>query len=272
MSQVDVAVLRALRAAGENGVSDRFLAAEASVDSVVIGERIAALRDAGYDISETENLACSARDYCLVSGPDRLIADDLRAALGDCTIGDDIIVVEETRSTNDFVFQTLRGKFSEGLVVFAERQTQGRGQRSNRWESAARKGLWFSVLLRPKIALAESVRLTNWAAEAIASTIRDQLEIVPEIKPPNDVYVGGRKVAGVLVEMRAEPEAGYAAIAGLGININHAAEDFSEDLRGQAVSLAMIAGRKIDRYKFAVALLQELDRSYGAQFSRRNSV
>jgi len=120
---------------------------------------------------------------------DRLVADELRDALGVCTIGREIVVLEETASTNDSVLQRATFDTPEGLVVFAERQTAGRGQRGNTWESAAHKGLWFSILLRPKIDIGDSGRLTAWAAEAIAQTIAKEFALSATIKPPNDIYL-----------------------------------------------------------------------------------
>src|SRR5262245_29296470 len=123
--------------------------------------------------------------------PDRLIAAELRASLGENGIGHRIIVLESTRSTNDFLLQMLTPELPEGFVVFAEHQTAGRGQRGHRWESARHQGLWFSVLLQPRIPSAESARLTTWAAQAIANAIRRETGLEPLIKPPNDVHVNG---------------------------------------------------------------------------------
>src|SRR5437868_12874272 len=109
----------------------------------------------------------------------------------------------------------------EGLVVFAEHQTAGRGQRGNRWESARFKGLWFSVLLRPEIEIRDSGWLTTWAAQTVASTVGSRYSVAAEVKVPNDVYVSGGKLAGVLVEMRAQPRDSHIAILGIGINVNH---------------------------------------------------
>lgn len=190
----------------------------------------------------------------------------LRNALGDCTIGREIIVLEETTSTNDAVLQMRAATTPEGLVVFAEHQTTGRGQRGNRWESAARKGLWFSVLLRPRIDIDKSARLTTWAAETVARTIEKEFSLTAIVKSPNDVHVDGRKVAGVLVEMRAQKSAPHIAIAGIGVNVNHGREDFSEELRSHATSLALALDRQVDREKFAAALLRNLDRTYRKSF------
>jgi BirA family biotin operon repressor/biotin-[acetyl-CoA-carboxylase] ligase len=195
-----------------------------------------------------------------------LDAQFLREALGNCIIGREIVVLEETTSTNDAVLQRSTSGAPEGLVVFAERQTAGRGQRDNRWESAAHKGLWLSILLRPKIDIAESVRLSTWAAAVVAETIRSELALTAVVKSPNDVYLGDKKVAGVLVEMRAQESAPHLAIVGIGINVNHTAEDFSAELRTRAISLAMALNRPVDRQQFAVVLLRTLDHAYARIF------
>lgn len=189
---------------------------------------------------------------------DRLIATELSAALQDCRIGNDIVVVEEAESTNDLVWKAVESGVSEGLVIFAERQTKGRGQYGRRWESAPYLGLWFSILLRPALTLAESPRLTVLLAEAVAETIADETGCAPTIKWPNDIYLSGRKVAGVLVEGRMAIDGSYVAVAGIGINVNQTIDDFPEELREAAGSLAMATGKKISRAKLAVALLKRV--------------
>jgi BirA family biotin operon repressor/biotin-[acetyl-CoA-carboxylase] ligase len=198
----------------------------------------------------------------------QLSEDKIRDALSGCTIGREIFVLETTTSTNDSVLERISATTPEGLVVFAERQTAGRGQRSNAWESAAGKGLWFSILLRPRIEIGDSPQLAEWAARTIAETISKEFTLQATVKMPNDVVVAGKKIAGVLVEMRAQKNAPHIAIVGIGVNVNHRAEDFSEELRARAISLAMALDREIDRHQFAVALLRNLDRSYCDAFPR----
>jgi len=198
--------------------------------------------------------------------PDGLVAEELQADLASGVIGREIIVLEQTGSTNDAILQTANANSKEGLVVFAEHQTAGRGQRGNRWESAAGKGLWFSILLRPKIDLASSPKLTAWAAEAVSGAIQNEFSLTPTIKPPNDVQIDGRKIAGVLVEMRAQEKAAHLAIAGIGVNVNQSREDFPKELQSRAISLAMALGKQIDRQSLAVALLRKLDRTYREKF------
>jgi BirA family transcriptional regulator, biotin operon repressor / biotin---[acetyl-CoA-carboxylase] ligase len=193
---------------------------------------------------------------------DQLSAAKLRAGLGHCTIGNEIIVLEETTSTNDVVLQMANGGAPEGLVVFAEHQTAGRGQRGNVWESPAGKGLLCSILLRPNVAVQDSARLVDWAIRGIAWTIESACFCTTTIKPPNDIYIDGRKVAGVLVEMRAQPGAAHLAVVGIGVNVNQTPSHFPEELRERAISLAIILGGPIERNTLAIALLRNLDQLY----------
>src|SRR6476469_5294749 len=218
---------------------------------------------------------------------DRLSADRLQAALPSAVIGRKIIVLEQTGSTNDTILQVASRQraavaslpavssakqgpsplVDEGLVLFAEHQTAGRGQRGNRWESTGGKCLWFSILLRPEIELSDSGRLTIWAIEAISDVIRIEFGLAPAIKLPNDVQLNGRKVAGVLVEMRAQNNAPHLAVVGIGINVNQCCGDFPAQLQDRAISLAIALGRQVDRQNFAVALLRNLDLTYRQKFS-----
>lgn len=191
-------------------------------------------------------------------GGDRLIAAELRTGLAGCRIGNEIVVVEETGSTNDLAWEAGGRGAPEGFVAFAERQTAGRGRYGRRWESAPHLGLWFSVLLRPILTLRESPQLTALLAEVVAATITEESGCGATIKQPNDVYIGDRKVAGVLVEGRTAPDGEYVAVAGIGINVNQTLEDFPEELRKTAGSLAMATGKRISRGNLAIALLQRL--------------
>ena len=202
-----------------------------------------------------------------MSAFETLRAEKLREDVDLAIIGREIVVLEETASTNDAVLARASSA-TEGLVIFAERQTAGRGQRNNSWESAAGKGLWFSILLRPKIDIVESPRIAEWAARTVAETISQTFALPATVKLPNDVIVAGKKIAGVLVEMRAQPKAPHIAIVGIGVNVNHQPEDFSNELQGRAISLAIALSREVDRHQFAIALLRNLDRSYCKLFAR----
>jgi BirA family biotin operon repressor/biotin-[acetyl-CoA-carboxylase] ligase len=183
--------------------------------------------------------------------------------MGAVLIGRDIVVVDQTPSTNDAAYQLAVKGAREGLVVFAEYQSAGRGQRGNKWQSPPGKGLCFSILLQPSIPVQDSARLTTWVAECVASTVAVVCQLQAKVKPPNDVYIKERKIAGVLVEMRAQPGTAHCAIVGIGLNVNETEKDFPEELSNKAASLAMLTGCHQDRNAIAVALLRNLDASYG---------
>jgi BirA family transcriptional regulator, biotin operon repressor / biotin---[acetyl-CoA-carboxylase] ligase len=197
----------------------------------------------------------------------RLSADEIRDALRGKIIGREIFVLENTTSTNDAILERTTSGTPEGLTIFAEEQTAGRGQRNNQWESARGKGLWLSILLRPRIDIGQSTRLAEWAAATVARTISEQFASPATVKLPNDVYLARKKVAGVLVEMRAQENAPHLAIVGIGVNVNHRAEHFAEELRTRAISLALALDREINRQQFAIALLRNLDASYQEIFA-----
>lgn len=198
-----------------------------------------------------------------IESREMLDADAVRASVDGQLVGREIIFLERTGSTNDAVMNAATAGAREGLVIFAEEQTAGRGQYGRKWDSAVGKGLWLSILLRPNVPLADSRRLTDWLAETVASTIARKFALAPTVKPPNDVYLDGKKVAGVLVEMRALPGKPHAAIAGIGINLNQRLDDFPDALRETATSLFIVTRQVIARTEFAVVLLRALDAGYG---------
>src|SRR5260370_12718455 len=179
----------------------------------------------------------------------QLSEDEIRDALSGCTIGREIFVLETTTSTNDSVLEHTSPTTPEGLVVLAERQTAGRGQRNNSWDSATGKGLWFSILLRPKIDIGASPQLAEWAARTVADTISTEFARQATVKLPNDVVMAGKKIAGVLVEMRAQKNSPHIAIVWIGLNVNQRTEDFSDELRPRALPLPMPLRRPLARHQ-----------------------
>ncbi|HWF18378.1 MAG TPA: biotin--[acetyl-CoA-carboxylase] ligase [Verrucomicrobiae bacterium] len=256
---IDTQILAALRGARDVGVAGTELSQKLGISRAAIWARIEELRGLGYEIEAGPHLG-----YRLLSAPDLLHADDLLAALGKTrVIGRDIRVFEETTSTNDVVEKLARDDVREGAVVFAESQTRGRGRLGRKWISPARKGLWFSVLLRPPMRPATVTQLTIVAATALFRAIQSQTGLVPEIKWPNDILLRGKKTAGILTELSAEPDKVKYVILGVGIDVNLSAAEFPADLRKLATSLRIETGQRQDRAELAVKILRQLDRDYG---------
>lgn len=254
---IDSEILTALRSASER-VSGADLAEQLGVSRAAVWARIEELRSLGYDIEASPHSG-----YRLMHAPDVLHADDLLSRLGKTrTVGRDIRVFQETTSTNDIIDKLAHDGVKEGVVVFAESQTKGRGRLGRKWVSPARRGLWFSVLLRPRLRPQAVTQLTIAAATALVRAIRSQTGLAPEIKWPNDVYLRGKKVAGILTEMNGEIDTVKYVILGIGLDVNLGANEFPADLRKLATSLKIETGEPLDRAELAAEILRELDRDY----------
>jgi BirA family biotin operon repressor/biotin-[acetyl-CoA-carboxylase] ligase len=253
----DAKILSALRK-NPDGISGAELADQLHISRAAIWSRIEELRKIGYDIE-----AGPHRGYRLVDEPDALLADDLLARLGKTrVVGRDIQVFEQTTSTNDVIERLARDGVREGVVVFAESQTKGRGRLGRKWISPARKGLWFSILLRPHLRPQETTQLTVASATALRRAIVSQTNLAVEIKWPNDILINGKKVAGILTEMSAELDRVRHVIPGIGIDVNQDASEFPPELRKTATSLKIEHGESLSRAALAIEILQELDKDY----------
>lgn len=253
----DAKILSALRA-NPDGASGAELAVQLGISRAAVWSRIEELRKLDYDIEASPHLG-----YRLVNSPDTLHADDLLARLGKTkTIWRDIQVFEQTTSTNDVVEKLARDGVKEGVVVFAESQTRGRGRLGRKWISPAHKGLWFSVLLRPDLRPQETTQLTVASATALRRAIQSETGLKPEIKWPNDILIRGKKVAGILTELSAEVDRVKHIILGIGVDVNLNANEFPPELRKTATSLKIETGENVSRAELAVAILRELDFDY----------
>lgn len=254
----DTQILMALRAAENGGVSGAELSQRLGITRAAIWARIEELRKLGYEIEASPVLG-----YRLISAPDVLHPDDLLARLGKTqVVGRDIRVFEQTTSTNDVVEKLARDGVKEGVVVFAESQTKGRGRLGRAWVSPVRKGLWFSVLLRPKLRPQETTQLTVVAATATWRAINRVTGLSPEIKWPNDILMGGKKLVGILTELSAEVDRVKHITLGIGVSVNVTASEFPTELRKIATSLQIELGKPVMRAELATAILRELDADY----------
>jgi BirA family transcriptional regulator, biotin operon repressor / biotin---[acetyl-CoA-carboxylase] ligase len=255
---IDAQILNALRGAGDGAVSGMQLSQQLGVSRAAVWARIEDLRSLGYDIEAGPHLG-----YRLLNAPDLLHADDLISRLGKTkVIGRDIRVFQETTSTNDVIEKLAHDGVKEGVVVFAESQTRGRGRLGRKWLSPAKRGLWFSVLLRPDLRPQETTQLTVASATALRRAIESHTGLKPEIKWPNDILVHGRKAAGILTELSAELDQVKYVILGIGVDVNLNPGDFPAELRKLATSLKAELGKPVLRPELAVAILRELDHDY----------
>ena len=253
---VDASVLRALRETPVH-LLPGDLAEQLSLTLPAVEKSIEGLRGAGFDIESKPGLGIR-----LVSSPDRILADDLWSRVKEGPLLREIIVYEETSSTNDVALRLGREGHSGGVVIFAERQTAGRGRFGRRWDSADHLGLWLSWLLRPALPIAKWPQLTTWAGVGAARGVERFANAPARLKWPNDLQIHGRKIAGILIESAVDSAGRPFAVAGIGINVNQT--ELPAELRNIATSARLAAGYAIDRPALAAAVLFELQKLWDA--------
>jgi len=189
----------------------------------------------------------------------------ISASLAGQKLGHHVVYLAETASTNDEARALALAGYPEGVVVFADAQTAGRGRRGAEWFAPPQKSLLFSLLLRPQAAPELWPLLTHTAALAVSEAIELLFpELRPQIKWPNDIFLNGRKAAGLLLESGFPTAAAPYAVLGLGLNVNVSERDLPPDLRGATTSLATELGTSVDRESVAIAIVRALNAHYPA--------
>jgi BirA family transcriptional regulator, biotin operon repressor / biotin---[acetyl-CoA-carboxylase] ligase len=252
-------LLALLRAAGGRPLSGPDLAAALGVSRAAVWKQIERLVEAGYRIDRQR-----VHGYRLEDVPDRLYAAEIESRLETRRIGRSLRCFETIDSTNSFAMELGRAGEPEGTVVLAEEQTRGRGRLGRSFFSPKGRSLYASMLLRPGIPPSAAPQLTLVAGLAVAETVERHSGLRPGLKWPNDVWLAGRKVAGILTEMEAESDRVLFVVCGPGVNLNVPEDAFPEEIRGIATSILAATGRRVDRPAFAADLFLAFERAYDA--------
>lgn len=253
-------ILEELIRLGDGHATGPQLASKLGILPGMIQPYVAELRKLGYEVESDPH-----RGFHLSKCPDILFSDELMARLRIArgtapVIGREIVVYKQTDSTSDLVERLALDKAEEGVVVFAESQTKGRGRRGRKWLSPEGVGLWFSLLLRPQWPPQAVTRVTILSAVALVEALREVANLTAEIKWPNDVLLNGKKVAGILTVMEADSDQLRFVNLGIGVNVHHI--DFPPELQALATTVEDACGSPIRRADLAVSLLAALDRLY----------
>lgn len=206
------------------------------------------LKSSGYDIQAVPHLG-----YRLAGVPDRLFPSEVAAGLATEYIGKKIYYFDEVSSTMDNAFRLGTEGAPDGTLVIAEGQSKGRGRLGREWSSPKYKGIYASVILRPKIAPQQAPICTLLAAVSISAAIRSLTRLEVQIKWPNDILLHNKKVGGILTELNAEMDAIRFIVIGMGLNVNND----KKTLVAQAASLKEYTKDAVSR----VELLQEIART-----------
>lgn len=250
-------LLRLLRREDGDYLSGEALSRALEVSRSAVWKQIRLLREQGYVIE-----AIPSRGYRLAQTPDSLIPAEIQADLGTRLVGRELLCLQETDSTNARAHELGEAGAVEGMVVIADQQSAGKGRLGRCWTSPGGVNLYASVLLRPQLPPRCAPQLTFVSAVAVARAVAAISGLPAVVKWPNDVLLGGRKVAGLLNEMSAETERIHYVILGIGVNLNMTAEQFPDDLRYPATSVATETGVAVSRLAFTRTLLRQLDELY----------
>lgn len=188
--------------------------------------------------------------------------EELQSLRREKLIGREIYYFPVIDSTNRRAHDQAREGASEGAVVLADLQTQGKGRMGRTWKSPPGLNLYASIILRPSIPPTVAPLITLVTGVAAANALARVSGLDTRIKWPNDIFLHGRKVAGILSEMEVEGGQIRFVILGMGVNVNWRREDMTSELREIATSLQAEGGREIPRHLVAAEIFEEMEQEY----------
>ena len=242
----------------ENAVSGERLGAELQVSRNAVWKAVSQLRQEGYRIGAAPN-----RGYRLLSAPDRLTETGIRQYLTTERFGREMEIHDRLDSTNLRAKTLAAHGAPHGFLVAADSQSAGRGRLGRAFYSPEHAGIYMSVILRPACAPEKASMITSLAAVAAARAVEKLSGADVRIKWVNDLYIGGRKICGILSEAGFGMEAGQLDYVVVGIGVNVRKMEFPPELREIAGSVGNETGCEPDRGRLTAEILNELEKAYG---------
>jgi BirA family biotin operon repressor/biotin-[acetyl-CoA-carboxylase] ligase len=192
---------------------------------------------------------------------DNLSVEAIKTRLQTSCFGKEVIYLPSTTSTNRVAKEAAQKGMQEGTLVITEHQTEGRGRLDRTWRSTPGKDLLFSLIFRPSLTITETFRLTVVSSLAIAEAIRQETGLEALIKWPNDIFIKGKKIAGILSEVSGTSERLEYVIVGIGINVNSNPVVYPE-IHDKATSLRREFKQDFPRLELLVTILERIETYY----------
>ncbi|OQX92919.1 MAG: biotin--[acetyl-CoA-carboxylase] ligase [candidate division Zixibacteria bacterium 4484_95] len=251
-------ILAYFKRANNKFVPSREISESLNINRQLVYENVAYLRDCGYQIEAGRN-----KGYKLVHSPDVVLPLEVAAGLSCRFFACRIFSYETIGSTNKTAHYFAKTGLPEGTLIIANTQSKGRGRLGRKWHSPAGKGLYFSLILRPKLPPDKTPGLSLTAGLAIIRAIYTTLNLKTQMKWPNDILYNRRKLAGILIELAAELDRVEYVVVGIGINVNHIKKDFPRPLHRTATSLKIITKKEVSRISLLQNILVQFEKLYG---------
>ncbi|MCV4230228.1 biotin--[acetyl-CoA-carboxylase] ligase [Virgibacillus sp. LDC1] len=253
----DNALLKMFQEHSGQFLSGEEISRKLSISRTAVWKQINKLRHLGYDFEAVPRLG-----YRMMDEPDKLSVEQLTAGMTSQTFGKPLKLLDKTTSTQEDARQLAEEGAAEGTLVISEEQTGGRGRMGRKFHSPRGKGIWMSLVLRPKQPLHLTQQLTLLTGVAVCRAITKCAGVQTDIKWPNDILFQGKKVCGILLESATEDERVRYCIAGIGISANLKESDFPEELRSVATSIRMAGGATVNRTELIQAIMAEMEVLY----------
>lgn len=236
-------------------VSGQELCNRFSVSRTAVWKAINQLKESGYEIEAVPN-----KGYRLVGQQDVLNKNEIESRMNTKWAGRELYYYESTGSTNLDAKRLLEEGAPEGVLVVGGEQKQGRGRRGRSWQSPPGTNIYMTLGLRPEFQPDLAPMVTLLDAMAVAEAVEETCGLKTQIKWPNDVVIGGKKICGILTEMSAETGYIHYVVIGTGINVN--IKEFPEDIRETATSLCIEKGETVLRAPIIAKTMEHFEDYY----------
>jgi BirA family biotin operon repressor/biotin-[acetyl-CoA-carboxylase] ligase len=243
----------------ETPISGETISNELGITRSAVWKHIQELRGMGYEIFSSQK-----EGYKLTRTSNKLLPYEIHKKLKTQFIGKKIRYLENTPSTiwvgKQMCLEGDVGKM-HGMVIIAEEQTGGIGRMGRAWVSPS-GGIWITVVLKPHMPIDHIFMITMAGSIAIARAIRKEFDLGALIKWPNDIFIGSKKVAGLLLELAAEADSVHYCLLSIGIDVNVPLNQFSPALQKDITSISAEVGHEVDRAQFLARILKEFESRY----------
>jgi BirA family biotin operon repressor/biotin-[acetyl-CoA-carboxylase] ligase len=240
-------------------ISGEIISNELRITRSAVWKHINELRMMGYDISSSQK-----EGYRLTQTSSKLLPYEIHKRLRTQFVGKKIRYLENTPSTIWVGKQICSEGDVEkmhGMIIIAEEQTGGIGRMGRAWISPS-GGIWITIVLKPHIPIERVFMITMAGSVAVARAIRKEFDLGALIKWPNDIFIGNKKVAGLILELAAEADTVHYCLLGIGIDVNVPLDQFTPALQKEITSISAEVGHEVDRASFLARILKEFESHY----------
>jgi len=237
-------------------LSGAKISAELGITRAAVWKKIVSLRKKGFIIE-----AAPSKGYLLVKSPD-LSAEYIKSAVKG-GLWKDIFVYDLVSSTNELAMSLAAKKdLMSNTVIIADSQKKGKGRLGRMWMSPPGRNIYMSIAFKPRLYTRDATMLTLLTAVASVHAIKKITGLPVSIKWPNDLVLAGKKLGGILTEIRADIDKVNLAVLGIGINVNIGKEDFTDEIRALATSIKEETGEYCSRDELVIEVLKQIELFY----------